>query len=125
MAERGTTTLTRHFPRIFARAATSGVNLVVGGCAALAAAALHSWAVAALGGIAYVTLVAWDVSSGSFWRHTLGGSAVAGATLKLPAPDDVQDPRIRDAVRAILSAQDELTHALHSAPEAVRSHLGL
>jgi hypothetical protein len=123
MAERGESTLVGHLPKVLARSAGSTLNLVVAGSSALLAAALHSWAVAALGGAAYVALVAWDVVSPAFWKETLSGGS--DEARKLPAPGRLEDPRVRDSVRAIHQAREELTRTLEGAPRGVVSHLGL
>jgi hypothetical protein len=123
MTERGTTPLVRQFPRVLGRAAGSTLNLVVAGASVLGAAALHSWAVLALGGAAYTALVAWDMASPAFWRETLSGPAEESA--KLPDPEKLEVPRVRDAVRAIHKAREELEGTLKDSPGAVQSHLGL
>ncbi|PTL81907.1 hypothetical protein [Vitiosangium sp. GDMCC 1.1324] len=123
MAERGESTLVRYLPKVLARSAGSTLHLVVAGSSALIAAAMHSWAVAALGGAAYAALVAWDVMSPGFWKETLSGRSEEEQ--KLPAPGRLEDPRIRDWVRAIHQAREELTRMLEGAPDGVMSHLGL
>ena len=124
MAEREST-LTRHFPRVLARSAGGTVNLAVAGASALGAAALHSWPVLALGGAAYVALVAWDMATPTFWREVLNGKPEEGPSARLPDPDSLKDVRVRDAVRAIAVARAQLERALKESPESVRSHMGL
>lgn len=123
MAERGESTLVRYLPKVLARSAGSTLHLVVAGSSALIAAAMHSWAVVALGGAAYVTLVAWDVMSPGFWKETLSGRT--GEERTLPAPGRLEDPGIRGSVSAIHQAREELTRTLKGAPEGVVSHLEL
>ena len=123
MGERGETTRVRHLPRVLARSALGTLNLVVAGSWALGAAALHSWAVLALGGVAYVTLVAWDVVSTDFWKQTLSGAAEDA--WRLPAAARVEDAGVREAVRSIHQAREELARTLESTPGAVLTQLGL
>ncbi len=123
MAERGMTPLVKQLPKVLGRSALGTVNLIVAGSAALGAAALHSWPILALGGAAYTALVAWDMASPKFWRETLSGKAEG--ELKLPDPNKLQDLRMRDSVRAIRDAHQELQRALAGAPPGVQSHMGL
>lgn len=124
MAERESA-LTRHFPRVLARSAGGTLNLAVAGASALGAAALHSWPVLALGGAAYAALVAWDLSTPAFWRQVLGGRPEEADAARLPEPEVLKDARVRDAVRAIASAREQVERTLKESPESVRSHLGL
>jgi hypothetical protein len=123
MAERGMTPLVKQLPKVLARSALGTVNLVVAGTGALGAAALQSWPILALGGAAYAALVAWDVVTPRFWRETLSGKTERA--MKLPDPNKIQDVRMRDAVRAIRDADQELQRALEGAPQGVRNHMGL
>lgn len=124
MAEREAA-LVRHFPRVLARSAGSVLNLTVAGASALGAAALHSWPVLALGGAAYAALVAWDLASPAFWRQVLSGAHEEASAVRLPDPDSLKEPRVRDAVRAIAAAHAWLERTLKESPETVRSHMGL
>lgn len=123
MAERGESTLVGYLPKVLARSAGSTLHLVVAGISALLAAALRSWAVAALGAVAYIALVAWDVVSSGFWKETLSGRS--DEERKRPAPGRLEDQRVRDSVRAIHQAREELTRTLADAPRGVLSHLEL
>ncbi|NMO20879.1 hypothetical protein HPC49_36685 [Pyxidicoccus fallax] len=124
MAERDAT-LARHFPRVLARSVGGNLNLAVAGASMLGAAALQSWPVLALGGAAYAALVAWDLASPAFWREVLRGKTEGQAAVRLPAPESLKDTRVRDAVRAMTTAREQLERTLKESPEAVRSHLGL
>jgi hypothetical protein len=117
------TPLVKQLPKVLGRSALGTVNLLVAGSAALGAAALHSWPIFALGAVAYTTLLAWDVASPKFWRETLSGNAEGGS--KLPAADSLEDPRMRDAVRAIRDAHQHLRRALEGATPGVQQHMGL
>lgn len=105
--------------RVLGKAATGAVNLAVAGSAAVGAAALHSWPVLALGGVAYAALVAWDMASPRFWKQALAAPPAA-----LPDPDELLDHATRDAVRAILSARKELEAVLEETSDEVKGHLG-
>lgn len=124
MAERGMTPLVKQLPKVLGRSALGTVNLLVAGSAALGAAALHSWPIFALGAVAYSALLAWDVASPKFWRETLAGKTEGGGP-KLPALDKLEDPRMRDAVRAIRDAHQHLHRALEGATPGVQNHMGL
>ncbi|XYH97407.1 PspA/IM30 family protein [Sorangium sp. So ce1128] len=106
--------------RILGKAATGTINLAVAGGAAVGAAALHSWPVLALGGVAYAALVAWDMASPRFWKQ-----ALAAPPAELPDPDKLLDQSTRDAVRAILSARKELAAVLEETSDEVKGHLGM
>ena len=105
-----------------AQAATGVVNLVVVGSAALGAAALHSWAILALGGAAYGALVAWDLVTGKRSGRT---EPVAPQMIKLQDPSDYNDPSTQAAVRAIVSARLEIDKVLTQTPADVQGHLAL
>jgi hypothetical protein len=92
------------------------LNLGVAGAAAAGAAALHSWPLAALGGVAYAALVAWDV--------VRGGPAKRGpVTPKLRPSRGYQDPGVREAVENLETAQKQLQRVLVETPDDVKSHL--
>lgn len=122
-AERGATPLVKQLPRVLGRSALGTVNLLVAGSAALGAAALHSWPILALGVATYGALLAWDVASPRFWRETLSGKPEDGS--RLPAPEKLEDPRLRDAVRAIRDAHQHLHRALEGATPGVQKHMSL
>jgi hypothetical protein len=100
------------FRRIVARSVASPLNVTVAGAAALGAAALHSWPLGALGGAAYVALVAWDLVSPDFWRKALSSDASSpkGAA-KIPSPNKIADPGLRQTAAVVLGARTKL-HAL-------------
>lgn len=106
--------------RVIARSATSILNITVAGSAAVGAAALHMWPIAALGGVAYAALVAWDVFNPTFWKKALQDEPV-----KLPDPDDVRDPSAKEAVKAMLEARKELASVLADTSDEVKGHLGV
>src|SRR5262249_21748771 len=91
------------FRKVFAKAASTWTSLGVAGTALVAAAALGSWPILAIGGAAYAALVAWDMSSPDFWKKALGG--VGPEAARLPAPGKVQDPALRKAGEGILAAR--------------------
>jgi hypothetical protein len=111
------------FSRVLGRAATNMVNLGVAGTAAVAAAALLSWPIAAIGGAAYVALVAWDVANPDFWRKTFGKGAPL--TARLPEPKKIEDPALRRSVQAIFDARRNLAEVLRDTADEVRDHLAV
>lgn len=106
--------------KVLVKSATSLLNITVAGTAAVGAAALHMWPIAALGGAAYAALVAWDVMSPSFWKK-----ALEPEPLKLPSPDDIHDPAAKEAARSLVAARKELSHVLSETSDEVKGHLGV
>ena len=98
------------------QAATGKVNLTALGMGAVGAASLHSWAVLALGGAAYVALAAWDLTTASFWKRVLEGPAPREA---LPELRDVKDAEVRASVARIQAAREAIDRALAEAPPEV------
>ena len=103
------------------KATTNGVNLSVVGAAGAGAAAMGSWPILALGGAAYVALVAWDLSSPKFWSRVLG-NVPAAEPVHLPSPRDV-DQTLREPLGEILAAQQALKRVVDETPAEVLSHL--
>jgi hypothetical protein len=105
--------------KVVTRSATSPLNLSVVGAAAIGAVALMSWPLAALGGVAYAALVASDVANPEFRRKALkrGGDA------SLPRLKDVEDEELRELVRQLLAAREDLTTTLDETPQRVRRNL--
>lgn len=104
--------------RVLTRSATSTVNLVVAGSAAVGAAALHSLPILALGGIAYAALVAWDAVSPSFWKK-----AMAPEPARFPDPDKLTDLALGDVVKSLLAGRERVAEVLAKMPEEVKPHL--
>jgi hypothetical protein len=117
------TVLKPRFRKILAKAASTWTSLGVAGTAAVAAAALGSWPILAIGGAAYAALVAWDASSPDFWKKALGAAGPESA--KLPAPAAVKDPAMRRAVEGILAARTELARVLAETPDDVKANLAI
>lgn len=111
------------FSKVLARAASTWTSLGVVGTAVVAAAALGSWPLLAIGGAAYAALVAWDVASPDFWKKALGGAGPESATL--PDPARVKDPSLRAAVESIFAARAELARVLAETPDDVKANLAL
>lgn len=103
------------------RAATGKLNLSAFGLGALAAAGFHSWPVAALGGVAYLALAAWDLASESFWKKVLESPLEKRESL--PAFGDVKDAEVRASVQRIQSARKAIDRALAEAPAEVSLHV--
>src|SRR5262249_6351471 len=104
-----------------AKAASTWTSLGVAGTALVAAAALGSWPILAIGGAAYAALVAWDLSSPDFWKKALGGGGPEAA--RLPAPGQGQDPALGTAVEGILSARTEVAKVLAETPDDIKANL--
>src|SRR5262249_3075289 len=105
--------------KVLGRAARGPLNLGVLGGAVVGAIALASWPIAALGGAAYLALVASDVSSAEFRRRVLLGRARA----KLPAPGAIGDPGVRGAVVRIAAARADLDRAIKATPGRVQRNV--
>ena len=105
--------------KVVTRSAISPLNLSIAGAAAVGAVALMSWPLAALGGVAYAALVASDVANPEFRRKALKrGSGVA-----LPRLKDLEDVELRELVRQIVAAGQDLTDTLAETPQRVRKNL--
>jgi hypothetical protein len=100
--------------KVIARAATGWLNLGVLGAAGVAAAALVSWPIAAIGGVAYAALVASDVSNPDFRRKVLRERPA------LQNPKQLFDPQQRAAAAVLAERRVEVERALAAAPERVR-----
>ena len=113
------------FGKVVARATTSPINLGVAGAGVIAAAALGSWPILALGGAAYAALVAFDSANPAFWKKTFAGGGAGGGRpkAKLPATDKIKDEPTRVAVARLRAARDEVTEALDETPADVRANL--
>jgi hypothetical protein len=103
--------------KVFAKAATGWLNLGVLGAAGVLAAALVSWPVAAIGGVAYMALVASDVSNPDFRRKALREAPA------LPPPAKVSDPDVRACAVAFADARVEVEQVLATVPERVRRNI--
>jgi hypothetical protein len=107
--------------KVVARATTSPVNLGVAGAGVIAAAALGSWPILALGGVAYAALVAFDSASPAFWKKTFASGGREPA--KLPAPDKIKDEASRAAITRLAAVRAELARVLRETPADVRANL--
>lgn len=105
--------------KVVTRSATSPLNLSVVGAAAVGAVALMSWPIAALGGVAYAALVASDVANPEFRRKTLK----RGGGVALPKLKDLEDVELRELVRQIVAASEELATTIDETPQRVRKNL--
>jgi hypothetical protein len=109
----------RQLKRGVLKAAFSPVNLGVVAAAGAGAAALGSLGVLAAGGVAYVAMVAWDLSSKSFWSKL----AARPRGPDLPAPERLFDPETRTAVSRIAAARAQIAQVMLEAPESVSAHI--
>ena len=106
--------------KVFGRAVSGPLNLSVLGGAVVGAVALASWPIAALGGAAYLALVAADVSSAEFRRRVLLGRS---RPARLPAPGAIRDPEVRAVVERITAARAEVDRAVKAIPERVQRNV--
>jgi hypothetical protein len=106
--------------KVFGRAVAGPLNLGVLGGAVVGAVALASWPIAAVGGAAYLALVAADMSSPEFRRRVLFGRE---RPAKLPAPDALQDPEVRAQVERIAAARGETDRALKTMPDRLQRNM--
>lgn len=109
------------YGKVVVRAITSPLNLGVAATATAGAVALSLWPLAAIGGAAYAALVAWDLVNPDFWKKALGNPKLGSDTL--PSPHAVSDPQVRESVKAILAAREELARVLGDTPSDVSEHL--
>ena len=106
---------------IVGHAAVNTVNLVVAGLGGVAAAALHSLPVLALGTAAYAALVAWDAMSPEFQKKFRQS--------RLPPPVELSslvqltDPRARVFAESLLDARAQRNRALELAPAGAEGFL--
>jgi hypothetical protein len=96
------------------------VNLSVAAASALASAALASWPLLALGAVAYSALVAWDLSSQTFWKRVLNP---AQKLERLPVPRELADPETRALVERVHAARAEIARTVAAAPASVTAPL--
>ncbi|HEY4240879.1 MAG TPA: hypothetical protein VGM88_13745 [Kofleriaceae bacterium] len=108
------------FSRVLRRAARGPLNLGVLSAAAVGAVALASWPIAALGGAAYVALVATDLSSADFRRRVLFGRA---RREPLPNAGEIVDADVKAAAEKIRQARAELSWVLKDLPERVQRNV--
>ncbi len=106
--------------KVMGRAAAGPLNLSILGGAVLGAFALASWPIAAIGGVAYAALVASDVSSLEFRKRVLFGRA---APARLPKPETLEDPAVKQVVLAILAARVEIDAVVKATPERVQRNV--
>ena len=104
------------------RAFFGPLNLTVVGAAAAGAAALGSLSLLALGGAAYLALVAWDLSSATFWRKVVNPDE-APPREALPSPRAVFDAETRAAVERLRAARATITAEAASMPAPLASSL--
>jgi hypothetical protein len=110
----------RPLARGIKKALLGPVNLGVAAASAVASAALASWPLLVLGGVAYSALVAWDLSSQSFWNRVLNP---AEPRERLPVPRDLRDPETRALVERVHAARAEIARTAAASPASVMSPL--
>jgi hypothetical protein len=109
--------------KVVARAVAGPVNLAVGAAGAVGGLLLHAWPVAAIGGLAYAALVAWDLVTPEFWSRVSATEVLPPS--RLPQPDDVRDPAVRATVRELWVARNELARVVSEANPQVRGYVAV
>jgi hypothetical protein len=105
---------------VAARATASPLNVGVAAAGTIAAVALASWPIFAIGAVAYAALVAWDVVTPQFWQEVYATPEPVSA---LPPLDKLADPATRDAVGQLTAARKALDETLAETPPDVIAHL--
>jgi hypothetical protein len=99
------------YSKVIARAVLSPWNVSVAGASLVGAAAFGLWPVAALGGVAYAALVAWDLASPDFWRKTFQEQAgPSRERAGVPKPETLGDATLAALARSVVAAHAELEH---------------
>jgi len=109
--------------KVIARAVAGPVNLAVAGAGVAGSLLLGSWPLAALGGVAYAAMVAWDLVTPEFWNKVSAKELLPAS--RLPSPDSVDDPAVRSTVRELWIARGELARVIGEASPQVRGYVGM
>ena len=109
--------------KVIARAVAGPMNVAVGVAGAIGGMLLHAWPVTAVGGLAYLAMVAWDLISPEFWSKVSAGEVLPPS--RLPQPDAVKDPAVRSTVRELWIARNELARVISEANPQVRGYVGI
>ena len=108
--------------KVLLRAGTGTVNLLVAGASAVGTLATGSWLVAAVGGIAYLSLVAWDMANPQFWKRALARQPPEST---LPAANQFKNPEIVQAMAALERGRAELGRVMLEVPEQIQGYMGI
>jgi hypothetical protein len=100
-----------------ARASVNPVSLGVAGAAATLAIGLGSVPLAVLGGLAYVTMVAFDAMTPA------KRAAPTAVVTSLPEPKSLTDESTREALEKIVASKKELERVLDETPPDVLANL--
>jgi hypothetical protein len=106
--------------KVIGQAASAPLNLAVLGGAVVVAAALASWPVVALGGLAYAALIAADLRNPEFRARAL---LARPEPARMPELDQIQDIVLRHTAERIVDARAEIDHVLASIPRSVKRHV--
>jgi hypothetical protein len=98
------------------KALLSPVNVAAVAIGSAAAAAAGSVALLAAGGATYAAMVAWDLSSKSFWKKLSGQRAALD-------PSALTDRVTRQLLERILAARTRIAGVLRETPEEVAAHV--
>ncbi len=105
--------------RVMGRALLGPLNLTLVAGAAAGGALLQSWAVLAVGGVAYAALVAHDLVSAEFWRKVQRETP----RKRLQLPEELRDVETRLAAEALHRASNEVDRVFAQTPPQVREHV--
>ena len=109
--------------KVMAGAASRPTALAVMAAGGVAAVALQSLPVLAIGAIAYSALVAWDLLNPQTWKDAIRGEGAAH--VDLPDPKSMADEEAQKAARDLLGAKRELQVVLKKNPQQVNRYLEL
>jgi hypothetical protein len=98
------------------KAALGPVNLSVVAAGVIGAAVLGSWPLLALGAVAYAAMVAWDLSSQSFWNRVLNPPPPRP---RLPEAGELHDEETRGIVYRVHVARAEIARIAAQTAETV------
>ena len=110
----------RQLKRGVVKAVTSPLNVSVMALASAGAAAMGSVGLLAAGGVAYAAMVAWDLSSKSFWTKL---AAPLRKTPELPDPEGLFDRETKQAVVRIAAARSQINRVMSETPDTVATHV--
>jgi len=103
--------------RKLARASVNPINLGIGAGAAVLAIGLGSLPLGLLGGLAYLSMVAFDTLTGK------KKAKIVPLPTVLPDPKTIRDPETREAVEKIRASKAQLQRTIDDTPADVIAHM--
>lgn len=100
---------------VLTRSLTSPLHIAVAVAGTASSVAFQLWPLAALGGLGYAALVAWDLFNPEFWKQATAGET-RSSTANL-AVDEIRDPNLRSSAVAVIKARAELQATLAANPQ--------